>query len=527
MTFLPIVARELRVQARQKRTFRLRLANATVAMALVAFMLLVNEGFATPGSPGHGLFTVMAWLGFIYCLLGGVGNTADCLSEEKREGTLGLLFLTDLKGYDVVLGKLLATSLNGFYGLIAIFPPLAITLCLGGVTAGEFWRLTLLLASTLFLSLAAGMFVSALSWDEQRAWAGAAALLALVSLAPGCAFYALFDAAYNSRSGLYWQALLVVHALSWVLLAAASALLPRSWQDRTASGDGALKRMSGAICEDGRTAPRWLVMVSRCDQVMPFRKAQKRERERENLLMINPVQWLACRQTDRAGLYLWAVVVLAGGVAAGTAIVGVGDEAVLFGLCGCALALHFLLAIWAAFQASFLLAAAKSSGTLELLMATPLTDGQIIDGYYFGLRRVFARPIAVLLAVESAILLGGVMALGMVNNNYSMGPWLVIGGGACMLLFLTDLFAVGRFGLWMGLITKKPGQAFMKTVLCVMVLPLFSFCCTLLMPLIWLLKNAILRSYGEEQMRRHLRAMVTEGLPQKKQPGRLPSVVEG
>src|SRR5438105_10601983 len=44
MTFLPIVARELRVQARQKRTFRLRLANAAVAMALVTFMLLLNEG---------------------------------------------------------------------------------------------------------------------------------------------------------------------------------------------------------------------------------------------------------------------------------------------------------------------------------------------------------------------------------------------------------------------------------------------------------------------------------------------------
>ena len=50
MTFLPIVDRELRVQARQKRTFRLRLANAATAMALVSFMLLVNQCFSTPGS---------------------------------------------------------------------------------------------------------------------------------------------------------------------------------------------------------------------------------------------------------------------------------------------------------------------------------------------------------------------------------------------------------------------------------------------------------------------------------------------
>src|SRR5438876_7905417 len=107
MTFLPIVERELRVQARQKRTFRLRLVNATAAMAIVSFMLLVNQGLRTPGSLGHGLFAGLGSLGLIYCLLSGAGSTADSLSQEKREGTLGLLFLTDLKGYDVVLGKLL------------------------------------------------------------------------------------------------------------------------------------------------------------------------------------------------------------------------------------------------------------------------------------------------------------------------------------------------------------------------------------------------------------------------------------
>ena len=83
----------------------------------------------------------------------GVRSTADCLSEEKRDGTLGLLFLTDLKGYDVVGGKLVATSLNAFYGLTAIFPLLAIPLLMGGVTNGEFWRMALVLANTFLFSL--------------------------------------------------------------------------------------------------------------------------------------------------------------------------------------------------------------------------------------------------------------------------------------------------------------------------------------------------------------------------------------
>ena len=57
------------------------------------------------------LFGVLTGTAVLYCLLSGVRSTADCLSVEKREGTLGLLFLTDLKGYDVVLGKL-ATARN-------------------------------------------------------------------------------------------------------------------------------------------------------------------------------------------------------------------------------------------------------------------------------------------------------------------------------------------------------------------------------------------------------------------------------
>ena len=56
-----------------------------------------------------GLFWGLTGSAVFYCLLSGVWFTADCLSEEKREGTLGLLFLTDLKGYDVVFGKLVAT----------------------------------------------------------------------------------------------------------------------------------------------------------------------------------------------------------------------------------------------------------------------------------------------------------------------------------------------------------------------------------------------------------------------------------
>src|SRR5437879_9073179 len=148
MTFLPIVDRELRVAARRRATYWMRAVAALGAIVIGAFMYVVNRQGA-PHEFGKSLFTVLSTLSIVYCLISGVRSTADCLSEEKREGTFGLLFLTDLKGYDVVFGKLAATSLNGFLCLLAMFPVLAVPLLMGGITNGEFWRMVLVLVDTL------------------------------------------------------------------------------------------------------------------------------------------------------------------------------------------------------------------------------------------------------------------------------------------------------------------------------------------------------------------------------------------
>src|SRR6184192_2915928 len=169
MTFLPIVDRELRVAARRPATYWTRLVFAIAGAGIVSLALLFAAAAQT-GASGIGgwLFYFLSLLALGFSAFAGVFLTADCLSEEKREGTLGLLFLTPLKGYDVVCGKLIATSLHAFYGLLGILPLLALPLLIGGVSVGEFWRLTLALVTTLFFSLALGMFVSAVSHDSRE-----------------------------------------------------------------------------------------------------------------------------------------------------------------------------------------------------------------------------------------------------------------------------------------------------------------------------------------------------------------------
>src|SRR6186997_3087633 len=126
MTFLPIVDRELRLAARRTSTYWTRFAAAFVFTSICLGMLIVTRRSLSPAALGKMMFTVLTWITFACCLLAGVRFTADSLSEEKREGTLGLLFLTNLRGYDVVLGKLIATSIHAFYGLLAILPLLAL-----------------------------------------------------------------------------------------------------------------------------------------------------------------------------------------------------------------------------------------------------------------------------------------------------------------------------------------------------------------------------------------------------------------
>src|SRR5262245_40480599 len=168
MTFLPIVTRELRVASRRRSTYWLRCGATLVVILLGTWLFLIMQTGPQQELSAY-LFGTLTGTAVLYCLLSGVRSTADCLSEEKREGTLGLLFLTDLKGYDVVLGKLAANSLSALYSVLAIVPMLAIPLLMGGVTLGEFGRMALIALNTLFFSLALGIWISSMSRVARRA----------------------------------------------------------------------------------------------------------------------------------------------------------------------------------------------------------------------------------------------------------------------------------------------------------------------------------------------------------------------
>ncbi len=61
---------------------------------------------------------------------------------------------------------------------------------------------------------------------------------------------------------------------------------------------------------------------------------------------------------------------------------------------------HLIFASWVVAESSMRLLEDRRSGALELLLCTSLTDRDVINGHRLALRRLFLRPVLVLVAAE-------------------------------------------------------------------------------------------------------------------------------
>ena len=474
MTFLPIVERELRVAARRPGTVWTRVAAAVGALTVMAFCLSVNVG-QNSGTIGAGMFYGLAWLAMIHCISVGVRTTADSLSEEKREGTLGLLFLTDLRGHDVVLGKLFATSLNAFYGLLAIFPVLAVPLLMGGLARDEVLRAVLVLLNTFLCSLAVGLAVSSLTRQARRAMGltsavrllfGLGALVVgallvenevkwgkyLTVLSPFSGLILVPAAAYRSDPGVFWASVAWEQALFWLTFLFACWRTPRSWQDRPVVARGGWWRA---------WSRGWI-----------FGPAAGRAGYRARLLDVNAYYWLAARERSKPA-HVWAVL---GGLAGlwfwadrywGHDWRNAGVYCIT-GLC-----LHGILKFWVAAEAGKRLGEDRQAGALELVLATPLSVTEILAGQWRALARQFLPPLVAVLIID-LFLLGGMEHE--VHDADHWGLWWV---GTLSLIL--DLAALPWVAMWLAVSLRSPKGAAGSAVVRVLVIPWVAHVGTLLL----------------------------------------------
>jgi hypothetical protein len=112
LNLFPVLERELRSQARQGATFWSRLLAGGLLIAMFGLGTGLGNQAVGP-SLGRDLFLALNGVAYYILWLGVPMLAADSISREKREGTLGLLFLTPLSATDLVAGKGLILGLRG------------------------------------------------------------------------------------------------------------------------------------------------------------------------------------------------------------------------------------------------------------------------------------------------------------------------------------------------------------------------------------------------------------------------------
>lgn len=473
MNVLPVIQRELRDQARHAFTYWLRVIGAGAVLAMVVFFA-ANVGLR-PNSGGelfaylHGILHGSIWL--LVPLL-----TADCLSRERREGTLGLLFLTPLKARDIVVAKGIVHGLRAATLLLAVVPIAALPALIGGVGGRQAIASLALNSSAACLALAAGLLASAASRSWVRSLLAAygwAALFAVIFCLGLTQFFTLalgrrammslehgfqlavginpefFTASYYYRAGLpfttaassaqLFQAVVVAALMMWVcavvvlLLAVlgAAAASAVNWKERPP-----------------RPAQVWLKQWLCTPVVMRDVLAGWMKRTIEH----NPIGWLERRVwSGRLVIWGWFAVMVSL-----YSLLLTEPNFIYRSLDRIHLMMGYLLLGSMALNASGSFRRERETRVLELLLVSPLKEWQIIHGRLRGLWGQFLPSMVLLLC-------GWLYLAASVNQlDRSLMPMLGLG-----LSFL----ALPVIGLYFSLVCRNYLTALGSTLLVGVILP--------------------------------------------------------
>ncbi len=475
MQFLPIVDRELRAAARRSRTWWRRLLTLLLGLIILVFTWMVVGRWATLSQVGRNVFEALSAFAFVYVLLAGPMATADCLSRERRDGTLGLLFLTDLRGYDVVFGKLAASALDIGMGLLAAMPLLALPVLAGGVSLAHFGSVVLFLLNVMVLSLVLGACASSCLLSSRASLALTFGVLLFLNIGlpligegllklgprrPGaqflymcCPYWGLamcLDTGVRfAPRAAYWINLAGTQGLTLVLLVIACFRTGRYWRE----------------LPEAQLASWWHGLRERSRKRHRARYAEIRRAFLEH----NPVAWLEGRDRTQENVLLLLVC----GVAAfcilkHTASVATWprqDWVILWPLFA-----QYVLCLWIAIQAPRRFADDRQSGALELLLCTPLPTRTMVQGTLRLLWRRFGRPLIALVLIDGYLLYAHFNTRTSASSKELIPLYFY-----AAIVFAAQGYTFARVGLYQGLVRANSLRATFTLVWALGLLPWMLF----------------------------------------------------
>lgn len=391
----PVVERELRHALHANRGTKSRFRVAVIgAVAAVAFMLFFFvTGSAGWGSNLHHVF----FLAGLYLAIGpAMRISVGLFSEERRNQTLELLFLTGMNSGELFLEKLLGGILVASADLLALAPLMAMPFLIGGISLDLYLATLACLPALLFFVVAVGTLSSVIFTDDGLALIFMAALAGCICLATPIPHFlgaaltgtAPFSAKWLCTSPAYapylvvsnfagagprefWLTILSIIAWSTLCLGLAWFLLGRNWQTEIIGAKRA--RRPGGVQTWAQGGQSW------------------RDLLRQRLLPANPYRWLTEQDrrpllTGYGSIGLICVLWLIGWRTWPGAWLSNENFFIT------ALVLIAMVNWLKLFTAARRIGTDRRDGILELLLTTPLTPEEMVEGEVAALTASF-RPL--------------------------------------------------------------------------------------------------------------------------------------
>ncbi len=128
-----LLNRALRIESRSWRGHGLRLALGTILL----LMVWQQADMSWRGAAGKDLLTIVSWTAVMFFTLFGFSHFTSAITEEKEEGTLGLMRLAGLSPVSILLGKGAARLCDALILAACVLPFAVLAVTLGGVTLNQ------------------------------------------------------------------------------------------------------------------------------------------------------------------------------------------------------------------------------------------------------------------------------------------------------------------------------------------------------------------------------------------------------
>ncbi len=179
MNLKTIILRELRLQSRNRWTYWQRVGFAGLPLIMCLWVFAGSNR-----DPGQEMLVVASVVSMLLFGFGAALAVSDVICSERREGTLGLLFLTSLRSWELLLGLAISAGARFLLCLIAIMPVLLLPLLTGGVHWPEVLRECLNVLIVVWLGISVGLFWSAVCREAKTSALCSVVTLLLVCLLP-------------------------------------------------------------------------------------------------------------------------------------------------------------------------------------------------------------------------------------------------------------------------------------------------------------------------------------------------------